>query len=258
MNHLNEEELILHYYGEEGDAFAAEQHLDQCEDCRVQYRALQRVLNVVDTLPVPVRAPEYGEQVWRRIESQIPQRRNWWSLSKPWRWTGAAVAFASLLVVAFLAGRFYPTAANRKPAAQMATVADQQAGQRVLLVAVGDFLERSQMVLIELNNTNPHGKVDITSEQERAADLVSENRLYRQTALHNGDTAMAGVLDDLERTLVDISHQPSDMSKAELESLQNRMESAGILFKVRVLGTNVKQQQEPAGSVGRPGDRQKL
>jgi hypothetical protein len=35
------------------------------------------------------------------------------------------------------------------------------------------------------------------------------------------------------------------------------MESAGILFKVRVLGSNVKQKQEAAGPVGRP-DRQKL
>jgi hypothetical protein len=31
------------------------------------------------------------------------------------------------------------------------------------------------------------------------------------------------------------------------------MESAGILFKVRILGNNVKQKQEAAGSVGRSG-----
>ena len=108
------------------------------------------------------------------------------------------------------------------------------------------------MVLIELNHANPSARLDISAEQERAADLVSENRLYRQTAMRNGNTAMAGVLDELERVLVDISHEPSEMAPAELEGLQHRLESAGILFKIRVLGTNVKQQQEPAGSVGRP------
>ena len=77
MNHLSEEELILHYYSEEADAFVAEQHLDQCEECRAHYAGLQRVLNVVDSLPVPARGEEYGGQVWRRIEGRLPSRRRW-------------------------------------------------------------------------------------------------------------------------------------------------------------------------------------
>jgi hypothetical protein len=256
MNHLSEEELILHYYSEEGDAFAAEQHLDQCDDCRAHYASLQRVLNVVDSLPVPVRGEEYGAEVWRRIEGRLPSRRRWWSLEGSWRWAGAAAALASLVVVAFLAGRMFPRV-HPKASAPAETLADKQGGERVLLVAVGDLLERSQLVLIELNHATPTARVDISAEQERAADLASENRLYRQTALKTGDTTMAGVLDDLERVLVDISHEPSQMAPAELENLQHRMESAGILFKIRVLGTNVKQKQEAAGPVGR-SDRQKL
>ncbi len=256
MNHLNEEELILHYYGEESDAFAAEQHLDQCEQCRAHYACLQRVLNVVDSLPVPARSEEYGSEVWRRIEGRLPsRRRRWWSLQGSWQWAGAAAAFASLVVVAFMAGRMFPTAGHPK-VAQVQTasmVSDKQGGQRVLLLAVGDLLDRSQMVLIELNHATPSEKLDISAEQARASDLASENRLYRQTALQTGDTAMAGVLDDLERVLVDIAHEPSQMAPAELENLQHRMESAGILFKVRILGNNVKQKQEAAGSVGRSG-----
>ena len=216
------------------------------------------MLNVVDTLPVPARGEEYGGQVWRRIEGRLPSRRRWWKLEGSWRWAGAAAAFASLVVVAFMAGRMFPRVSPKAPPVQTAANnVDKQASQRVLLVAVADLLERSQMVLIELSNATPTEKLDISAEQERASDLVSENRLYRQTALRSGDTAMAGVLDDLERVLVDIAHEPSKMAPAELESLQHRMESAGILFKVRVLGTTVKQQKEAAGPVGRP-ERQKL
>jgi len=256
IDHLSEEELILHYYGEEGDAFAAGQHLDRCDQCRAHYATLQRVLNVVDSLPVPVRGEEYGGEVWRRIEGRLPSRRWWWSLEGSWRWAGAAAALASLVVVAFLAGRMYPRV-HLKAAPPVETLADKQGGERVLLVAVGDLLERSQMVLIELNHATPSSHVDISAEQEQASDLASENRLYRQTALKSGNTAMAGVLDDLERVLVDIAHEPSHLAPAELENLQHRMEAAGILFKIRVLGTNVKQKQEPAKPVGRPG-RQKL
>src|ERR1017187_6273023 len=76
MNHLSDEQLILHYYGEESDAPGAEMHLDQCAECREMYGSLQRVLNVVDTLPVPARSPEYGAEVFRRIEHRLPAQ--WW------------------------------------------------------------------------------------------------------------------------------------------------------------------------------------
>jgi hypothetical protein len=243
MKHLSEEQLILHYYGEEEGSLGAERHLDECEACRALYGSLQRTLNVVDSLPVPEPGAEYGEQVWRRIEHRLPARRGarWvWALPARWRWAAAGAAFAALLVAAFLAGRFYPHA--RQPV-QLAA-ADPQAGERILLVAVGDYLERSQMVLIELANARSPGSLDISAEQERAVDLVSENRLYRQTAGHTGDSAVASVLDELERALLDITHAPSRLSPGELEKLRQRLEAEGILFKIRVLGSNVRNQEE--------------
>ena len=179
MNHLSEEQLILHYYGETddaaaaGDTLAAERHLEECGACRALYASLQRVLNVVDGLPVPERSADYGAQVWQRIEHRLgTRRRTLWMLPASWRWAAAGAAFAALMVTAFVAGRFYPR--HNQPA-QMAA-ADAQTGERVLLVAVGDYLERSQMVLIELTNANPKGSMDISAEQERAGDLVTETR----------------------------------------------------------------------------------
>ena len=57
---------------------------------------------------------------------------------------------------------------------------------------------------------------------------------------------MVGVLDELERVLLDITHAPARISPEELEKLRQRLESEGILFKVRVVGSNVRQQTEPA------------
>jgi hypothetical protein len=262
MNHLSEEQLILHYYGEEGDPLAAEGHLEECEECRSLYGSLQRVLNVVDSLPVPQRGPEYGAQVWKRIEGRLPRRRGIFGLSgampAPWRWAAASAVFAMLLVGAFLAGRFYPQGRKPSQAGMPVLQADSQTGERILLVAVGDYLERSQMVLIELANANPKASLDISSEQERAADLVSESRLYRQTAAHTGDTAVASVLDDLDRVLMEIAHAPSRLSPGELEKLRQRLEAEGILFKIRVLGSTVRNQEEPAAGTAPATSRQKL
>ena len=247
MNHLSEEQLILHFYGEPGeagDALACEHHLEECGDCRALYASLERVLNVVDSLPVPERSAEYGAAVWRRIEHGIEhsvgaRRRRLWALPAPWRWAAAAAACAALMATAFVAARFYPR--PTRPA-QMAA-ADAQTGEGVLLAAVGDYLERSQMVLIELSNADSKGSLDISAEQERAGDLVTETRLYRQTAALTGDARITGVLDELEPVLVEITHAPSNITQPQLEEMRERLEAEGILFKIRVLGANVRKQE---------------
>ena len=111
MSHLTEEQLVLHYYGEEGETLIVERHLDECDECRALYGSLQRTLNSMDAMPVPERGAEYGEQVWRRIEAKLPPRRWWqtWMGGAPaLRWAFSGAAMAALLTLAFLAGRYYP------------------------------------------------------------------------------------------------------------------------------------------------------
>jgi hypothetical protein len=260
MDHLTEEQLILHYYGEEGDALSSEKHLEECPGCRDLYSSLQRVLNVVDSLPIPERGPDYGAEVWSRIQQQVPARRRWLP-SFEWRWAAAAAALSGLLIAAFVAGSHYPQPVKKRAQTPLTAAAtDPQAGERVLLVAVGDYLERSQMVLIELANADPaadpHAKLDISDEQQRAAGLVSESRLYRQTAEHTGDTAVANVLDDLDRVLLNIANGPSEVSGTELDDLRQKLKAEGILFKIRVLGSNVRTQEKDKPNV--PGGRHAL
>jgi hypothetical protein len=240
MNHISEEQLVLQYYGESNEAAAIDQHLVECETCRKEFRALQLVLNTVDSAPVPERGPEYGKAVWQRIEKRIGGRRRrsfaQWRILQWWAW---APAMAALLVTAFLAGRL-----THKPVGPEVAKNQQQIRERILMVAVGDHLERSQMVLAELSNAPDHkGKLDITDEREMAAELVDDNRLYRQTARNTGNAAVANVLDDLERVLLEIAHSPTEVSSGQLDDLRQQIESRGLLFKVRVLGSQVREQE---------------
>jgi hypothetical protein len=248
MSHLTEEQLVLHYYGEEAETLETERHLDECEECRAVYGSLQRVFNVVDSMPAPECGPEYGAQVWRRIEARLPARRGPWMWA--WRYGLASAAMLLLVVGAFLAGRFYPHA----PVPPQQVAGDTHASERILLVAVGDYLERSQMVLIELANSSARGPLDISSEQERAQELISETRLYRQTAMTTGNTSVAGILDELERLLLDIAHGPSRLSQAELEKFRARLTAESILFKIRVVNSNVR-SQEGAQAVDATGQK---
>jgi hypothetical protein len=240
MNHLNEEQLVLYYYDEENGAPDAAGHLESCETCRLAYASLERVLEAAaDGLPVPEPAEDFGERIWKRLGQRLPARRAIVRMPAPvWRWAAAA----ALLLAALIAGQFY----SKPEPVRIAAAADPQAGERLLRLAVSDYLDRSQMVLAEVANANPRQPLDISFEQERAADLVAESRLYRQTALRTGDAAVAGLLDDLDRVMLEITHSPARLTPAELETLRDTLDAEGILFKIRVLGANVRAEQAAA------------
>jgi len=51
------------------------------------------------------------------------------------------------------------------------------------------------------------------------------------------------VLDDLERSLLEIVHSPSKATAANLDQLRRRIDAASLLFKVRVLGDELRQRE---------------
>ena len=76
-----------------------------------------------------------------------------------------------------------------------------------------------------------------------AENLVEANRLYPQTAAAAGETGVANVLEDLERFLVEIAHSPDTITQQQLEEIQKRIEARGLLFKVRVVGSQIRDRE---------------
>ena len=246
MTHLTEDDCVLHYYREAGDLSAANAHLAECEACRRTFEELSKALQAMAAVDVPERGESYGAEVWARIQPRLdaPESSSWSSrLAAFFTWPrlAAAGALATLLVAAFVAGRSSaPPAAPPVPVRAEAAPAPTAVRERILFIAVGEHLDRTQMVLAELSNIDATGPVDITAEQDWARDLVASNRLYRQTAARDGQTAVADLLGQLERVLVDIANGPATASPADLELLRERLETQGLAFKVRVLGSQLK------------------
>jgi hypothetical protein len=249
MMHPREEQLILFHYGEDADRDQTQAHMAACAACRGAYEQLQRVLAAVDEAPVPERSDDYAQMVWaklrpRLVERPAPRRAVVFPLRR-WVW---AAAMAATVILAFMVGRFWPRPQTLHPEQSMGSVRE-----RILLVAVGDHLERSQMMLVELINAEPSDTFDLAREQSRAQDLLANNRLYRQAALRGGDRPVATFLEELERVLADIANRPTPLPAAEFESLRRGIEKNGILFKVRVIGADVrKREQAAAGDSLRP------
>lgn len=247
MKHLTEDDLVLHYYGEMSSADEAEatRHVASCADCHATFRRLQRVLAAVDeraiAMPEP---PEHFERtVWARLQPNlVREKRGWlsWVVLSPARlaWVAGIVL---LVAAAFMAGRLTPRSeSTTTPATTVAAGAGDRLRERILLVDLGDHLEQSQMMLVELVSA---GGDNVSDERARAEQLVAANRLYRQTALTTGDSTIVDLLDELERVLVDVAATSGQSSPRELEDVRRRIESGSLLFKVRVVSSEIRQRQ---------------
>src|ERR1051326_2560208 len=158
MQHLNEEQLVAHYYHDDDAPAAAESHLASCTECRLQYDTIRRVLALVADAPVPERGDHYADEVWTRLRWKLGARK------RRAKWTSFAAA-AAVLAIAFFAGVWWhsrnagnapvnvarngaPASAGGAPASAGASIG-ATASDRVLLVVVGDHLESSERMLAD-------------------------------------------------------------------------------------------------------------
>lgn len=252
--HLSQEDFILSYYGE----IDAGPHLAACDECRAELARLANVLDRVTPVEVPEPAADYEARVWDRLSWRLRGEKR----RAPRTWMKWA-AVAALLILTFIAGFFVrnrsavepeqqlaenttnPTPVTPNAAAPATNSTTQQQRDRILLVVVSDHFDESERMLVELTNLTPEGNNDITNERERAEELLASNRLYRRTALDRGEEQVATLLDELEPVLMQLAHSPSEVSAEELRSMQKRVESKGLVFKLRIVRADVRATSAP-------------
>lgn len=234
--HLAEETLVLLHYGEPCEPDAAA-HLAACPTCQSEARRLADVLGMVE-VQVPEPDDRFEERTWTRIAWRLRGER-----TRSRRILGGVAAAAALVVIGLLAGLWIsrPTSAPVVDTVATTTAPDTEPKRdRVLLLVVSHHLDRTERVLLEVARTDPGSErpLDLAS----ASDLVAANRLYRLTAADR-DPKLTALLEELEPILVEISHAGSDMTAAELETLQKRIEDRGLIFKLKVSGARVRGQK---------------
>ena len=164
-------------------------------------------------------------------------------------------AAAAMLVIAFLGGILWHQRTMQSVGAgalagagapgsgrahTVSSVADQAKPNQILLVVVGDHLDQSERMLLEVVNADAHRSLDMSEESKRAEDLVSSNRMYRLTAAQRGETRIASLLADLEPVLLELAHSGKSLTPGEVGALQKRIDDKGLLFKVRVVNARTK------------------
>jgi len=239
--HLLEEELIAHYYGCEEPGVDAGAHLAGCEECRAAMESLKRELALMSQMETPRREAGYEDRLWSRLTAAEPAlagRRPWWS-----RWGAARVwvlagAMAALVAVSFLAGRY-----SQGVTAPVAGVGNSPEAQKVVLAAALEgHLATSERMLLDVVNSGVDD-AGWDSQRVRAEALVDANRLYRLTAARHGQLALAAVLEDLERVLIELAHAPEGAQPA---GIQDRITDQELVFKLRILQLRLREQPRAA------------
>lgn len=226
MKTYTDDDLVLFFYGELDDPVAIREALAADPELRARFEGLETVLSAVD-LPVPERPEAYGARVWARLQPKLERKPFWSFLTPRLGWATAAL----LLVVGFVAGRFWQT-----PQAL-----PQPARDRILAGAVAGHLESSERLLVEVANASPGDDMDLSAERAWAQDLLEANRLYRQSARHGGKKRLATLLDELEPFLLELAHATDESTPEEMQALRDRIEEQALLFKVRILGERLEQ-----------------
>lgn len=231
MNHLSEQDLILLYYGESDEAEGARRHLQECPLCAQEAKALRETLELMDSLDIPEPRPGLERELWSKLAPEVSisarQSRGWgWK----WRWVpalGLAMALIALLVN------------SRRESSPSAGLSDS-ARQRILAMSLADHLDRTQMLLTELENAQEAVPEALEPLRGRAQDLVDESRLMRQWLEKGEPAGTLAVLDEADRVLTEAANVTGHAK--DLKVLQDRIGADSLLFRVRVVEANLRME----------------
>jgi hypothetical protein len=258
MNHLSEEELVDHYYGEDAAESRAEteRHLETCPQCTQVWRDLKCDLEEMKAggdsqafafLESPAGGASYGRRVWAALASSLepyPARKRAGLRLTLWQGLAYAAACAVLVACAFYAGRQWE---HRQPPVVAHVAPHPAAKQPVVIVVLGDHLDRSERLLVELKHTDADNEQMAVPLRDEARTLLAANRVCRQNAKKSDDPALTKALDRLDHLLAELASQQDGLDPATIERLQKEMNQGNLLFEVRVLRTRIPDRQASAG-----------
>lgn len=249
MRHLEPEDIVSYIYRERSIRWgrAAEKHVSSCPLCAeaiAEFRANAESLAVaLEITQVPVRQEERSAQIGQTILQAIAaQTRGAVLVSNgvPFlktraSWQTRLLVFSTccLLIagLSFYAGRIW----EEKQKTSRSTQAPQHE-EAVVLVVLGNHLERSERLLVALNHPED-ASAQSEELQKEARALLDENHACLQQAAPN-DPVLLGVLQQLDTLLQSVT-SPAATTTSLFRQYEDQEDTDTLLFEIRVLRERV-------------------
>lgn len=235
MNHLNEEELVMHYYGD--STVETRRHLDRCEACMAAFREVEAFLQDLPEFKVPERGPGWTGELWGQIEPDLRPAVGFFPRKGNWRRAlSVAACLIVLIAVAFLAGRYW---GSENPVERAGST---RPGERMLALVLQDHLDRSQILLLELAHYTEDPAETVGELRKEARDLLSLNRIYRRAAQNTGSDFIEQTLETLERTLLQVANVPPNLPDGDFRLLLTRLDTRDLLTSLQLVRRKLTEQ----------------
>ena len=246
MQTLDEETLVLFYYGELNDAEmdAVRARLATDAELATRFTHLSAELNAVPEPEVPERDELYGRRVWARVdaaldEREIASKREFFPRWPVFKFAGGLLAVSLVAVIAFQLGRHAPPTETMITNTVSAPADDYQA--RLLNASLVNHFGDAERLLTEIANSDS-AEVDIEAEKEWAIVLLVANRLYRFAAEQAGQHRIVQLLGDMEPVLIELANGAGQLTPEEYRVLRQSISERDLLFKVRSTNYALKPQ----------------
>lgn len=248
MQPVNEETLILFYYGEleTREADAVRRQLADDPALAARFEALSAALQAIPEPRAPERDDNYGRRVWARVDAALDEPPasggfvwpSWLRL----RAAGGVLAAGLVAVVAFQLGRHSPPPLpETKVVVPVAEVGGGNHQARLLEASLVNHLDSAHRLLTEVSNSNV-AEVDLEAEKDWAKVLLVANRLYRFAAEQAGQHRIAQLLGDMEPVLIELANGAGQVTPNEYRVLRQSISDRDLLFKVRATNMALRPQ----------------
>jgi len=236
MQSFTDDDLVLLHYGELDAARAVELRTALADDPALAARqaALARLLAQVDAAPIPQPGADLGARMWARVQPALGARQRVFGPSSftPWAALAASLALVAVGVGFWSTELASPVVPPMSTVAADATAFTPAARERVLLTRVAHHLDGSQRLFTSVSNAGSASQT-LVEARAWAQRVLAANRVYRNAAASAGEKRMVALLDAMEPMLIEIANAPESISHEELAFLQQRIEDADLLFRLR-------------------------
>ena len=238
--HLTDEELLLDFYdeGTAVDRTRVRTHLEHCEQCRAldqelrcgadgsrhraDHRAAERLRarDVGADRAASARSADVAHPLERDDAATGRRRQHRHSRGgSVHRWSGVGAADIPR-----------PQGASMRPDSERTTASRRGRGPpRTFATGARGTGER------RLPDRSPD-----RGRSGSRGDLVAAGRLSPVGGT-TGDSEIGGLLEDLERVLVEVANGPADIAPEELTRLRQRIDDQDLVFRVRVVAREIKE-----------------
>jgi len=156
-----------------------------------------------------------------------------------------------LVLAAFQVGRMWEH--RQQPRTTAAKTPAPVERQVVVVVVLGDHLDRTERLLVELKHADGEDAEVVKPLREEARSLLAANHVFREDADKTDDEALQKALDHLDHLLTAVAYEPGGLNARSIARLQKEMKADGLLFEVRVLKSRTPRREMTARVTAKGG-----